>query len=40
MIFDIATDYGKGRFYDRGRTMKLEKLSVEKKKRSGRKKSK
>jgi len=38
MIFDIATDYGKGRFYDRGRTMKLEKLSVEKKKRSGRKK--
>lgn len=38
MIFDIATDYGKGRFYDRGRTMKLEKLSVEKKKRNGKKK--
>ena len=38
MIFDIATDYGKGRFYDRSRTFKLEKLSVEKKKRNGKKK--
>jgi KaiC/GvpD/RAD55 family RecA-like ATPase len=35
MIFDIATSYEKGRFYDRKRTLTLEKIQVEKKQRSG-----
>jgi len=34
MIFEIATDFDKGRFYSRRKTLKLEELKVEKKTRA------